>query len=252
MSTVALGFTLLFVLITILVSIRQKLGLEKDILIGSVRSAVQLLLVGYILQYVFDTEKIALIALILTAMITVAAWNAGKRAAGLNGIRRRIFMAVAVTELLTMGLLVGLSIIEAKAQYIIPISGIIIGNGMLVSGLFLNQMQREVQTASGEIETLLALGANAKQAIQASVKRALKSSMIPTIDGMKTIGLVQLPGMMTGMIVAGASPIEAVRYQIIIVFSLTSSAAISGILLSVMSYRLWFTEDLRLRRTSSK
>ncbi|WP_409344984.1 ABC transporter permease [Paenibacillus sp. MBLB4367] len=247
MTTVALGFTLLFVLITVFVSIRQKLGLEKDILIGSVRSAVQLLLVGYVLQFVFDTERTAFIVLILLTMIMVAALNAGKRAKGLAGIRRRIGLAIVTTELLSMGLLIGLGIIETRAQFIIPISGIIIGNGMLVSGLFLNHMQRELHTARGEIETLLSLGATAKQAIQGSVKRSLKSSMIPTIDSMKTIGLVQLPGMMTGMIVAGASPIEAVRYQILIVFSLTSSAAITGILLSMMSYQLWFTRDLRLR-----
>jgi putative ABC transport system permease protein len=71
--------------------------------------------------------------------------------------------------------------------------------------------------------------------------------MIPTIDGMKTVGLVQLPGMMTGMIIAGADPVEAVRYQILIVFAFTSSAAITSILLSLMTYRQWFTSDMRLR-----
>ncbi|MNI65344.1 hypothetical protein D3C73_1208450 [compost metagenome] len=71
--------------------------------------------------------------------------------------------------------------------------------------------------------------------------------MIPTIDGMKTVGLVQLPGMMTGMIIAGANPVIAVRYQILIVFSFTSSAAITSILLSMLIYRLFFTPDQRLK-----
>ena len=71
--------------------------------------------------------------------------------------------------------------------------------------------------------------------------------MIPTIDGMKTVDLVQLPGMMTGMIVAGAEPVEAVRYQILIVFSFTGSAAITSILLSILSYKLVFTKDLQLK-----
>jgi putative ABC transport system permease protein len=71
--------------------------------------------------------------------------------------------------------------------------------------------------------------------------------MIPTIDSLKTVGLVQLPGMMTGMIVAGANPIDAVRYQILIMFEITSSAAITSIILSVISYKMWFTVDERLK-----
>lgn len=146
-----------------------------------------------------------------------------------------------------MGLLLGLGIVEPTPQYIIPLSGMTIGNAMVVSGLFLNQMKREVESSKGEIESLLALGATPRRAFQDVLKRSVKSSMIPTIDGMKTVGLVQLPGMMTGMIIAGADPVEAVRYQILIVFAFTSSAAITSILLSLMTYRQWFTSDMRLR-----
>ncbi|TDF99405.1 ABC transporter permease [Paenibacillus piri] len=247
MSNLALACTLVFIVITILVSMWQKLDLEKDILIGTIRSAVQLLLVGYVLQFVFNAQNPVLLVLILCAMILVASWNASGRAKGLTGIRWRIIAAIGVTEALTMGLLLALGIIEPTPQYIIPVSGIIIGNAMVVSGLFLNQMKREMHTSRGEIETLLALGATARQAIQESLKRSVKASMIPTIDGMKTMGLVQLPGMMTGMIVAGANPVEAVRYQILIIFTIIAAAAISSILLSMISYKLWFTEDEMLR-----
>jgi putative ABC transport system permease protein len=248
MSTLALSLTLVFIIITMLISVWQKLGLERDIAVGTVRSAVQLLLVGYVLQFIFNSSHPMYILLILTVMISVASWNAGKRGSGLQGIRWRIVVAITATELLMMGLLLGLQIVKATPQYIIPISGMTIGNAMVVSGLFLNQMKREVQSSRGEIETLLSLGATARQAIQDSLKRSVKSSMIPTIDGMKTVGLVQLPGIMTGMIVAGANPVEAVRYQILIMFAFTSSAAITSILLSLLSYRLWFTQNLRLHR----
>jgi putative ABC transport system permease protein len=248
MSTIALSLTLVFIMITMLVSVWQKLGLERDIAVGTVRSALQLLLVGYVLQFIFNSSHPMFIILILTVMISVASWNAGKRGSGLRGIRWRIVVSITATELLMMGLLLGLQIVKATPQYIIPISGMTIGNAMVVSGLFLNQMKREVQSSRGEIETLLSLGASARQAIQDSLKRSVKSSMIPTIDGMKTVGLVQLPGIMTGMIIAGANPVEAVRYQILIMFAFTSSAAITSILLSLLSYRLWFTPNLRLRR----
>lgn len=118
---------------------------------------------------------------------------------------------------------------------------------MIVCGLFLNQMNREVGASREEIEVLLALGSSFRQAIQQSLQRSVKASMIPTIDGMKTVGLVQLPGMMTGMIIAGANPIEAVRYQMLILFAFTAAAAITSILLSMLSYKLWFTREMTLK-----
>ncbi|MFE4712475.1 MULTISPECIES: ABC transporter permease [unclassified Paenibacillus] len=247
MTLTALSFTLLFVMGTMMVSIWQKLGLEKDIAVGTVRSAVQLLVVGYVLQFIFNAEHIIYIILIILFMIAVASWNAAKRGKGLPGLFWRIALAISASELLMMGILLGLHIIKATPQYIIPISGMTIGSAMIVSGLFINHIKQEVQSNKGEIETLLSLGATAQQAMQKVRASSVKFSMIPTIDGMKTVGLVQLPGMMTGMIIAGADPIIAVRYQILIVFSFTASAAITSMLLSVLIYRLFFTAGLQLK-----
>lgn len=240
MSIIALASTLVFVAVSMSISIWQKLGLEKDILVGTIRSAVQLLAIGFVLQYVFGTHHPLFILLMLFIMVGVAAWNAAKRGKGLPGIYLRVWIAIAATELVTIGLLLILGIIPFEARYIIPISGMTIGNAMVVASLFLNQMKREAVASNGEVETLLSLGATPRQAIHKLLKRSTRSSMIPTIDGMKTVGLVQLPGMMTGMIVAGASPLEAVRYQILIMFAFASSAALTSILLALMSYRLWF------------
>ncbi|WP_442601546.1 ABC transporter permease [Paenibacillus sp. KN14-4R] len=249
MSNLALALTLTFVGITILLSMKQKLGLEKDILIGTLRATVQLLAVGYVLQFVFATQHVLLIGCIIAVMILVAAWNAGQRAKGVAGVFWRIVLSIVCTEIVTLGLLLLLHIIEPTARYMIPLSGMIIGNAMVACGLFLNQMKREVAGMRGEIETYLALGATVRQAVHPVLQRSVKFSMIPTIDSMKTVGIVQLPGMMTGMIVAGANPVEAVRYQILIVFSLSASAAIASIILSMLSYRLWFTADTRLRQS---
>ncbi|OKP87755.1 hypothetical protein A3844_10130 [Paenibacillus helianthi] len=247
MTLTALSFTLLFVMGTMLVSIWQKLGLEKDIAVGTIRSAIQLLAVGYVLQFIFQAEHMIYVVLIIVFMIGVASWNAAKRGKGLPGLVWRIAVAILAMELLMMGILLGLHIIKATPQYIIPISGMTIGSAMVVSGLFINHLKHEMQQNKGEIETLLSLGATAQQAMQKVRARAVKFSMIPTIDGMKTVGLVQLPGMMTGMIIAGADPVIAVRYQILIVFSFTASAAITSMLLSMLIYRLFFTADLRLK-----
>ncbi|MEW9700517.1 iron export ABC transporter permease subunit FetB [Paenibacillus sp. SI8] len=247
MSTLALGFTLTFVVITMALSKWQKLGLEKDIAIGTIRGALQLLVIGYVLHFVFQTANIGLILVIIAIMIGVASHNAGKRGKGLRGVHWRIAIAIAATEILTMSLMLGMHIIEPTTQYIIPISGMTIGSSMIVCGLFLNHMNREVASSRGEIEALLALGSTVRQAIQQSLQRSVKASMIPTIDGMKTVGLVQLPGMMTGMIIAGANPVDAVRYQILILFAFTAAGAITSIILSVLSYKLWFTGEMTLR-----
>ncbi|MGN7472091.1 ABC transporter permease [Brevibacillus sp. SAFN-007a] len=236
-----------FVLIALFLSLWQKLGLEKEIAIGTIRSTVQLVVIGYVLQIVFHADSLPFLLLMIAMMIGVASWNAASKGKRLRGIFWRIVMSLAVTELITMGLLVALELVSPTPQYLIPMSGMIIGSSMIVCSLFLSHMNREVETSRGEIETLLCLGATPRQAVQAALKRAVKASMIPTFDTMKTIGLVQLPGMMTGMIIAGASPVEAVRYQILIMLSFSSSAAISAVLISMLAYRLWFTHDAMLR-----
>ncbi|WP_281885914.1 ABC transporter permease [Paenibacillus sp. YYML68] len=246
MSDLALLCTLVFVAVTMLISVRSRLGLEKDIAIGTIRSAVQLLAIGYVLHYIFGAGQLWLMVVLIGVMIAVASWNAGARAGRLVGIRWRIAAAIGCTEAIAMTLLLVLGVIEPRAQYIIPISGIIIGSSMIVAGLLLNQLGRELETSRGEIEALLALGADARQSLQLPLKRAVRASMIPTVDSMKTVGLVQLPGMMTGMIVAGADPMEAVRYQVLIMFVLAASAAMTAMLLGAWSYRLLLTPDLRL------
>ncbi|KIY21752.1 MULTISPECIES: ABC transporter permease [Mesobacillus] len=246
MSTTALFFTLIFVAFAILLSFWQRIGLEKDIMIGTIRAAVQLIAVGYVLQFIFQLKSWSLIILMLAIMITVATLNARKKGKGLPGVSWRIAVAITSTEILTMGLLVGLKIIQTTPQYIIPISGMIIGNGMVVSGLFFNRLKSEMETRREEINVYLALGATSKQAVSSVMQNTVKASMLPTIDGMKTVGLVQLPGMMTGMIVAGANPIVAVRYQILIMYSFTSAAAITAILLGILTHRLLFTKAHQL------
>ncbi len=242
MNILALLLTLIFVAFAIFLSYWQKLGMEKDILIGTIRAAVQLIAVGYVLHFIFSAHSWVFIVLMLTVMITVATQNAGKKGKGFPNVAWRIAIAITSTEILTMGLLAGLNIIDSTPQYIIPISGMIIGNGMVVSGLFLNRLKAEIETRGEEIKVLLALGATSKQAISQVMRNTVKASMLPTVDGMKTVGLVQLPGMMTGMIVAGANPIEAVRYQILIMYSFTSSAAITAIMLGLLMHGLLFTK----------
>ncbi|PKC52199.1 UPF0014-domain-containing protein, partial [Rhizophagus irregularis] len=136
------------------------------------------------------------------------------------------------------------------AQYIIPISGMLIGNSMILSILFLNRFTAEIEANEDAIELVLSLGGTPKQAVHTQLRNAIRASMIPTIESQKTIGLVQLPGMMSGQIIGGADPVVAVQFQILIIFALLTSAAISSILIGFLSYPTLFNDRMQLIHNS--
>lgn len=219
----------------------QKLGLEKDLIIGTVRAFIQLMAVGYILNFVFNAKTGIYTILMIAVMVIVAGGNAAKRGRGIPHIFAIVTFSIAVGTVVTLSILVGLKLISLKPWELIPISGMIVGNSMIAASLVITQLKKTIQEKYFEIETRLALGATGRQAVAGILRDAVKSGMIPTIDGMKTIGLVQLPGMMTGMILAGAGPIQAVRYQLLVVFMLSATVAISCIIVGLLVYRQFFT-----------
>lgn len=246
MSILTLSFTLGFVGVALLLSVWLKLGLERDLVVATIRSAIQLIAIGYILKFVFKLNNPLFIVLMITVMIGVATQNAARRGQGLTGVWWKILLAIGITECGTQGLLLGFHITPSAPKFVIPISGMIIGNAMIASGLLLNRLKSETHSHRREIEAILALGGTPKQAILPFLKQAIRASMIPTIDSAKTTGLVQLPGMMTGQIIAGADPIQAVRYQLLILFSFMASAAITTIVLGFVTYSSLFSSYQQL------
>ncbi|MGE7930359.1 ABC transporter permease [Lysinibacillus xylanilyticus] len=246
MTYTSLSLTLIFVLIPLLLSKTLKLGLEKDTLIATIRSIIQLLAVGYILKFVFDAQSYIYIFLMVALMIIVATLNARKKGKGIKGITWKIALTLIVVEFVTQGVLLGFDIVPATAQYIIPISGMMIGNSMILSVLFLNRFTSEIASHQNEIELILSLGGTPKQAIHRQLMNAIKASMIPTIESQKTIGLVQLPGMMSGQIIGGADPIQAVQFQLLIIFALLTAATLSSIMIGFLSYPALFNERMQI------
>ncbi len=155
MSTLALLLTLIFVLIPLILSKTLQLGLEKDTLIATVRSIIQLLAVGYVLQFIFDSGNILYIFLMVALMIGAAVQNARKKGASIRGITWKLVFTFIVIEVLTQGILLGLQITPPTAQYIIPLSGMVIGNSMVLGILFLNRFTSEVASRREETELIL-------------------------------------------------------------------------------------------------
>lgn len=246
MTYVTLSITLIFVAIPLLLSKTFKLGLEKDTIIATVRSIIQLLAVGYILKFVFDSESLLYIFLMVTLMIVAATHNAQKKGAKIKGITWKVAVTLIFVEVLTQSILLGFGITPPTAQYIISISGMVIGNSMVLSILFLNRFTAEIETHQEQTELILSLGGTPKQAIHTQLIDSIKASMIPTIESQKTVGLVQLPGMMSGQIIAGADPIQAVQFQLLIMFLLLTTAAVTSIFLGFLSYPTLFNQRLQL------
>lgn len=119
---------------------------------------------------------------------------------------------------------------------------------MVLSILFLNRFISEVEAHEDEAELILSLGGTPKQAIHSQLISSIKASMIPTIESQKTMGLVQLPGMMSGQIIAGADPLQAVMFQLLVLFLLLTAAAISGAMLGFLSYPSLFNNRMQLNR----
>ena len=245
MSYFNLALALIFVLIPIVLSKTLNLGLEKDTIIATVRSTIQLLAVGYVLHFVFTTKSYFYITLMVLLIIGAATHNARKKGVAIKGITWKLILTFVFIEVLTQGILLGLNIVPPMAQYIIPISGMMVGNAMVVSILFLKRFTAEVKAHQDQTELILSLGGTPKQAIHQQLITSIKASTIPTIESQKTMGLVQLPGMMSGQIMAGADPVQAVQFQLLVLFLLLTTAVVTSVLLGFLSYPTLFNERMQ-------
>ncbi|OAT80431.1 ABC transporter permease [Desulfotomaculum copahuensis] len=240
MTDTALISTLALVLVSMLLSFWQRLHLERELLVGTVRTFVQLLAIGYVLTFVFRQQRWYFTAAVVLLMILVAAQNAAARGKGIPGIYWRVMLAISLGGGVTLAIMLLLHIIQSTPRFVIPVAGMIVGNAMVAAGLVLNRFQADMRQRGREVEAALALGAAPRQAVEGVLQAAVKGGMLPTIDSMKTVGLVTLPGMMTGSILAGADPLLAVKYQIMVMLMISSATALASITLGFTIYRAYF------------
>ncbi len=244
------------VLIAVGISRWQKLGLVKDFITGAIRTVVQLVLVGYVLIYIFAFDRwyITLAALVLMLVVaTDAAVGRQKKAVSeLKWITGAAMLLGSGFTLLYITTLVVRVHPWHDPRYLIPLFGMIVGSSMNGAAIAIERLNGEMETRAGEIEAYLALGANYRQASVQPLRQALRASLIPTVNGLMVVGIVTLPGMMTGQILAGASPLTAVRYQIIVVFMQAAAVAITTAVVALWYRRMFFTSALQLKPRSAE
>ncbi len=246
-----IALALVLVGITLAISLWQHLDLHGDLLVGSVRAFIQLMAVGYLLQLIFNLNRWYLVVLALVIMLLVAAGNAYRRQ------QERwpqlffvMLLAIGCGGLLTLTIVIAV-VLKVKPwyqpQYIIPLAGMIVGNAMVGAALAVNRLTGEIKAHRDAIEVALALGATARQAIIPYLRASLRAAMLPTVSTMMTVGIVQLPGMMTGQIIAGASPAAAVKYQIVVTYMIAAATALTTITATLTAYRYYFTPNHQLK-----
>lgn len=246
-SLAEVALALVLVAIAVAASLWQRAELEDEIGIAVLRSFVQLTAVGYLIKVLFDADELSLVVLLIAVMVGLGALTARHRARRVPRVLGPLLIALALAAVATLGLVVVLGVFEPEPRYLIPVGGMVIGNAMTAAAVALNRLGDEVSSSRREIEATLALGATAGQSMRPILRRSLRSGLIPLIDQTKTTGLITFPGIMVGMILGGADPIDAVRLQLILLWTLLGAVAIAAFVSMGLAYRNFFTPAHQLR-----
>ena len=238
---------LALVAIAIAVSFWRRTGLESDYAVAVVRSFVQLVAIGYVIQAIFDEDTLTLVIALIVVMVLFGAYTARGRADRVPGAFVPLLIALSVAAAATLVLVVALGVFEPEPRYLVPVGGMVIGNAMTASAVALNRLGEDMDENAGRIEATLALGATSTQAAAPILRRSLRSAMIPMVDSTKTTGLIFFPGTMVGMLLAGAEPVDAVRLQLVLLWTLLGSIAIATLISTTLAYRNFFTSAHQLR-----
>ncbi|NBG89460.1 ABC transporter permease [Isachenkonia alkalipeptolytica] len=245
---------LAYIFIVLLVVILRVKGIarEKEVLISSIRMTLQLILVGYVLVYLFESMYPLLTLLVLLVMESFAIYNIIQRAKSpLSRELKKIVALSMVLGTLTSLLFFLFVVIQISPwydpQYFIPIAGMLIGNSMTGISLGVNRLAEGMKDQKTLVESALMLGATPKEAAKEVVDSAFDAAILPTINSMVGMGIVFLPGMMTGQILSGVSPVTAIAYQIAIMLGIVGSVSLTVILFVQLGYKSFFNERAQLK-----
>lgn len=248
-----LGLAAIMLMLLALCSHLLRLGIGRRLLVAGVRTVVQLALIGLVLEALFAASKLYWVALMALAMLLIAGREVTARqkrrltgpwAFGIGTLS--MFVSTFTVTVLTLTVIIGPEPWYAP-QYAIPLLGMLLGNTMTGIALSLDRLTETVWQQRAVIENRLMLGQTWQQAIGDSRREAMRSGMIPAVNAMAAAGIVSLPGMMTGQILAGTAPGIAVKYQILIMLTVTVGAGFGAVVAVVCASRRLFDERERLR-----
>ena len=246
-GVVDIGYVELFsasalMLVAGLVSWKLELGQTRRIVVSSVRCFMQLLAAGFLLTYLFEFQIWWLVALVLAAM-QIAVSRVKSR---IPGLVPSVFVSLFVSSLV-VGFIVVEGVVHAdpwfNARQVVPIVGMIMGNAMAAVAVAIDRLFSDLDARASEMFSLTALGATPREAAAPSLKAAIGAGMTPVLANMSAAGIVTFPGMMTGQLLAGADPLSAAKYQIVVMLMLSAANTVAIVTACYMTYRKRFAPD---------
>ncbi|ASN05588.1 ABC transporter permease [Virgibacillus necropolis] len=236
-----------FVILLIVIVKIKKIPREKLIVISTIRMTLQLILVGYVLIFIFDHPHPLLTIGIITFMLGFAVFNVYQRTKETLGFPIKKMIALAMMIGVSVSFIFFMLVVLQldpwyDPLYFIPIGGMIIGKTMTGISLGVNNLLIGMREQKEKVEGALMLGATPKEASKEIINQAFDSAMLPTINSMVGMGIVFLPGMMTGQIISGTSPLVAVEYQIAIMLGIAGTVSLTVVIFLHLAYKTFFNE----------
>jgi len=228
-----------------------KLGIARDVLIAALRAFVQLVAVGAALSFLFLHAGVLGALLWLSLMVLIGGFEASRRAKGLPRAQRTATTGIAVGAAVTLGLLLVFGVISTQPRVLVPVGGMVVSGCMQIAAIVLRGLRTTALERRPEVEARLALGLGAREAFAPHVREAVRTAMIPAIDTTKVVGLISLPGAMTGLILAGVDPLTAIRYQIVVMYMLLAAGAVTALVTTRVAEMTLFDDAQRLRRVAA-
>ncbi len=232
-------------MVVILLARKRGIHLESDVLIAMVRGLVQIVAVGSILLILLRAPRWTAIFLLI-AMIVAAGATSARRAKGMPGAFQVSAWSIACGAGSVIALMTWLGVIDTAITALVPVGSMLIANAMNTNGLALNRLRGDVLAHVGEIETALALGAEAKSSLAPYVQASYEASLIPAIDSLRSLGIVWIPGLMAGMMLSGARPVYAAIYQFVVLAMIFAASGITSLASTSLIRGRLFTEAEQL------
>ncbi|HDB7832381.1 TPA: iron export ABC transporter permease subunit FetB [Staphylococcus aureus] len=255
MSNTALGLTALLLVIPIIISYKEGLHIIKDLIVATPRAVVQLIILGFLLHYIFKINDKWLLVLCVFVIIVNASWNTISRSSPvMHHVFLISFVAIFVGTALPLAGTIVTGAIQFTANEVIPIGGMLANNGLIAINLAYQNLDRTFVQDGTNIESKLSLAATPKLASKGAIRESIRLAIVPTIDSVKTYGLVSIPGMMTGLIIGGVPPLQAIKFQLLVVFIHTTATIMSALIATYLSYGQFFNarHQLVARNTDVK
>lgn len=245
-SLIRLSATLGLILVLIIVSRKQGLNIHRELSFSALRGFIQVMLMASIILIIFELDNLLVNTLALMGMVGVAAYVSSKRSEGLPDNLTISLWSILLGTSVILAVMAAVGALPLDAPYLIPLGGMIIGNSMNVTSLALDRLKGEVKSSRMRIDAYLALGATPEYSIRESVHRSVRSSLIPNIDGLSTLGVIWIPGLMAGMLIAGTDPYVAAILQLTIIIMILGACMISSLTCTYLMSKRLFSNAFQL------